>query len=99
MTTFVGYRYTQVRKEAEQMLTNAIESRSREDLSAAVALATQLRLRSPQVRRAPGKWWTKEAKRTLFFSCVRSHLVDRVRPLYNVARRQQSAFYSIQPVG
>lgn len=40
----------QVRKEAEQMLTSAIENRSREDLSAAVALATQLRLRSPQVR-------------------------------------------------
>lgn len=31
------------------MLIAAIESRSREDLAAAVALATQLRLRSPQV--------------------------------------------------
>lgn len=35
------------------MLTAAIQSRSREDLSAAVALATQLRLRSPQVRKPP----------------------------------------------
>ncbi|CAN0528872.1 unnamed protein product, partial [Ectocarpus sp. 12 AP-2014] len=34
------------------MLTTAIESRSREDLTAAVALATQLRLRSPQVEEA-----------------------------------------------
>lgn len=45
--------HSQVRKEAELMLTAAIESRSREDLSTAVALATQLRLRSPQVRGAP----------------------------------------------
>eukprot|EP00752_Nemacystus_decipiens_P006633 g5963.t1 len=50
--TLDAAREEHVRKEAEQMLTNAIESRSREDLSAAVALATQLRLRSPQVEEA-----------------------------------------------
>lgn len=32
------------------MLITAIAERNKEDLSAAVALATQLRLRSPQVR-------------------------------------------------
>ena len=40
----------QVRKEAEMMLAIAIEERNKEALSAAVALATQLRLRTPQVR-------------------------------------------------
>ena len=39
----------QVRKEAEMMLAIAIEERNKEALSAAVALANQLRLRTPQV--------------------------------------------------
>lgn len=38
-----------MRKEAEMMLATAIEERDKEALSAAVALATQLRLRTPQV--------------------------------------------------
>eukprot|EP00903_Cladosiphon_okamuranus_P009465 g9021.t2 len=50
--TLDAAREEHVRKEAEMMLTAAIESRSREDLSAAVALATKLRLRSPQVDEA-----------------------------------------------
>lgn len=44
-----GIDFVQVRQEAQKMLVTAIEARSKEDLSAAVALATQLRLRSPQV--------------------------------------------------
>ncbi|CAM9398169.1 unnamed protein product [Pylaiella littoralis] len=50
--TLDAAREEHVRKEAQQMLSTAIENRSREDLAAAVALATQLRLRSPQVDEA-----------------------------------------------
>lgn len=41
-----------VRNEAQKMLVTAIADRNKEALTAGVALATQLRLRSPQVQEA-----------------------------------------------